>query len=386
MVIIGLVIIALGYSGSLWFLRGIWGSVPVTLEFGYQNNGTISAFMRGQGKQVGELVNKTVGIDQKEMKSLVYVQCANAEYISVIPGLGYQITMSKSLRSAGWKNIHRLGLILIASRGDSAPSYSIYNAVISEAVAAIQQKLPISPTFFLRSKSANVAAYASEVRGGIHISSTIDSFDFREEKNSDLLSFDTNTTDQLIFSVPRSLLDAIHQDFLGSINTVIAKNFHFQKTTPQITAIIPEAENIYLSIDKNDMAIGVRKHGDIFGANVSSSINKEQGQRHPKKKAFALPDRSIGYEYVPAATKAHFSPKENNAVCLPSRDYDEAIFLCGKQDAAVLASSNRIGATLLGFMGSSSKQWGGRIDTEHSVLFAGNDKGVDILIQDTSKQ
>lgn len=377
--VLGVGIIFVGSCSSLWFLRGVWGPIPTKLEFGYQNASVVDDMIRIKGRQIGETVSATIGLDQATLRTIVYVKGDSNEYISVIPHLGYQAIIKRSLRSAGWQDIHRIGWILVASKGEGPAQYRAISGIGAQLGAVVLQKLPISPLFFIRSKSAGVASYATVEKDTVHISSSLDSLEFPAEK-SRVVDGKVIAKNKLIVSIPSSFLDTIHQDFRNSIGTAVAKMLHFEKTTPEAMLIVPGPDKIYISVDQNNIALGVRTKGDAFGANIVTIMNKEQGQRHPRKKAFALPDRSLGYEYVRGISSAHFSPKGGNGVCLPSQEYDEALFLCGKQDSAVIASSENVGSDLLKFMQTSSSQWGGYIEGEYSIFFAGDTRFFDTWI------
>lgn len=384
-----LAIMAIGYASSLWFLRGIWGPLPAETEFGYSNSHEMANFFAGQGKYIETLATATIGFNQQDVRRIAYIKDESGEYMALIPRFTRQFTTKAALRVSGW-NVSRLGWILLANRINKASptqtrEYSLWNAVTAEAKAVAYNKLPVSPLFFFRNRQKDaspVAVYASHEKGKLHGSASIDGFEYSMPKRKTETKYKFNGKNNLIVALPSSVVDNLGKEFINAVNTSIAEGLHFQKTNPAILSSLPLGENIYLVQGANSVALGVRMQGEVFGSAIIDFMNKEQGQRHPKKKGFKLPDGSMGYEYVRGATNVGFAPHTNMANCLPSQQYDENLLLCGKQNAAVIASSQELGTQLLEFMMDTPKgEWRGYVSGEYPIHFSGSDKVVDVWVE-----
>lgn len=382
---IALVIMGIGYSSSLWFLRGGWGPLDAETEFGYSNSHEVTKFFAGQGESIQNLTTAAIGSDQENFRRIAYLKDESGEYMALIPRFTRQFTTKATLQASGW-NVSRIGWIVLASRINqpSLPisrEYSLWNGIIAEAKAITSGKLPITPLFFFRTQQKDAvpfAVYASGEKGKIHLSASIDGFEYSMPKRSTTSDYKIAGDNKLIVALPSSVLVSISREFIDAIDTSVAEGLRFKKTIPHIFSGLPKGEDIYLLQADNEVAIGVRMRGEEFGNAIQSIMNKEQGQRHPKKRGFALPDRSMGYEYVRGVTNVGFAPSTNTTNCLPSQKYDETIFLCGKQEAAVLASSEAIGVQLLEFMASTPKgDWRGYVSGEYPIYFFGSNNAIE---------
>lgn len=382
---ISIIIMGIGYSSSLWFLRGCWGALPAETEFGYSNSHEVAKFFAGQGKPIQSLATAATGSEQENFRRIAYVKDESGEYMTLIPHFSRQFTTKATLRASGW-SVSRFGWTLLASRirqSSSIPprEHSVWNGIMAEAKAITYGKLPISPVFFFRTQQKDaspVAVYANQEKGRIHVSASIDGFEYSVPKKNTKTDYKIPSDNKLIVALPSSVLGIMSKEFLGAVDTSIADGLHFQKTIPHILSALPKGEDIYLVQGTHGVAIGVHMQGEAFGSAILMLMNKEQGQRHPKKRGFTLPDRSIGYEYVRGATNVGFEPHTNTTNCLPSRKYDENIFLCGKQEATVLASSEVLGTQLLEFMTSTPKgDWRGYISGEYPTYFSGSNRAIE---------
>ncbi len=385
---IAALIMLVGYASSLWFLRGMWGATLAETELGYQRTVLVDTFLNGQGKVVEQELVSILSGKQDYFQRVAYLADDSGEYVALIPKLRYQLAASAHLRASGW-HVSRTGWILLASRvreGASIPirKHSVWDGVIAELKAIAYNKLPVSPLFLFRTQQEGVspiAVYASEEAGKVAGVASIDTFEFialdHNKKQVEKPIKDT----ALIVALPSSVLGVMNTEFGKAFERSIAEALHFQKTNPTLISSLPAGEDIYLIRNVADIAIGVRDRGEVFGGAIVDALNAEQGQRHPKKKAFALPDRSVGYEYVRGGADVKFKPRETTNGCLSSDGYDETLFLCGKQKAAVLASSEYIGSKLTDFMsGMSAGEWRGYVPGEYPISFAGSDKEIHFWI------
>lgn len=378
-------VVVYGYSSSLWFLRGIWGNVPATMEFGYQNTADTVNFFSEQGKDIERTIHTILGFQTKSVWRMVYIQDAKGEYVSLIPHPLNTYKVQEALKSSGWE-VERVAWIIVAKRSNKEEpehprKHSIWAATLHEG-AALAHNLPASPLFFFRSradKGHSLAAYAARRQEVVYGSASVDSFDFIVSKKRRYEYKDIQHSQELIVAVPSGIFSNIQKEFLGSLEGSIARALKFQKTTPNIVSSIPTGEGLYITQDKNGAALGIRSQQDTFEQSMIAFMNREQGERHPKKKAFALPDRSLGYEYIRGFANVRF-PSQEDGECTDIHEYDEKLVICKNQKNIVVASSKDIGKTLLEFMGSVHEGWEGYISGEYPLYFMGTDEHITFWI------
>jgi hypothetical protein len=379
-------IFVIGISNSLWFLRGFWGSEEGVTEFGYHNTQVLSSFFAGEKAPIVDAADQQLGFGHNEFYSLVYVQDGAQEYITGIPRVSKQFVAASILQSTGWTP-HRVGWIILGNRErkdeGEVRSYGITKALKAFTKATLVKRLPMSPVLVVRTQAGErpIAFHTTYSKGTMHVVASNDSFEFVggtaiQRKGEE------STEKGLFVALPSYMLSLINQEFLLTLESSIAQSLHFEKTTPSLLTSIPFGKGIYLGMQHEDIAIGTEEAGDAFTTKISERMNAEQGNRHPSKKAFSLPDRTIGYEYVPGAANVRFNASESSAsTCLPSEGYDEKLFLCGTQEAAILASREDTGKQLLTFMEAMKGNWGGYIPGEYPITLRGDDKRLDAWIQ-----
>lgn len=371
--------IGVGYTSSIWFLRGLWGSQEGMQELGLQITPSVLAVSNEFGLPIQD--------DLRAFSRVAYLQDGQYEYISAIPSLKKQRESVAALHASGW-DTERIGWIIVGSRmkakesEEAARTMSIGSAFKAQAYAMVHG-LSASPLLFFRTSIDGhnpIAIYADNVRKGIVGSVSPKGTAYIPMRtNMEKIKFKQESG--LNVSLPSEVLVNKKNDFIDSIHSSIAMQFRFNSTNPTLTNTIPKGQVMYLAAHSSQVAMGVREQGDVFKTNVLGVMNKEQGQRHPRKKAFALPDRTIGYEYVLGTTKAHFaSPSASEEVCLPSQEYDETLFFCTEGDAAALASSEEIGKEILRHITAEKAQWNGYIPSTYPVSFHGADDSISFFI------
>lgn len=385
-----LVVVVYGYSSSLWFLRGIWGNLPATTEFGYQNTADAVKFFSGQGKDIEIIIYTILGFYTKSVWRMTYIQDAKGEYVSFIPHPLSTHAVQEALQDSGWE-VERVAWIVVAKRSNQEVpehprTHSIWAATLHEAVA-LAHNLPASPLFFFRSRADKghpLAAYAAKQQGVVYGSASIDSFDFGTSKKRSYEYKEIPHSQELIVAVPSGIFLSIQKEFLGSLEGSIARALKFQKTTPNIVSSIPKEQDLYIAKDKNEIGLGAHLQKDTFEHSMIAFMNREQGERHPKKKAFALPDRSLGYEYIRGAANVRFTSLEDNK-CADIHEYDEKLVICKNQKNIVVASSEDIGKTLLGFIDNTHESWRGYISGKYPLYFIGTDNQITFWITDVKE-
>jgi hypothetical protein len=301
----------------------------------------------------------------------------------------------------GWKT-QRFLWILTASRpingessidGSSERSLSMLQGFKSQLRAFTIKDLPISPLFLahLSTKSQlfdqPMSIYGELVSSKVvHIAISYDesflNFRRRSVDNKDLKN-------RLYVSIQSDIFKNIQSQVISSVDDLGARLLRFSKTNPSVFSSLPSHTPIGILLDAENVAIGLKANGEALRSLAKSWAVAEQGARHPQRKAFALPDKTIGYEYVPTLPKVNFESNEDEQ-CVAATSYDEQMFFCGKSDVKVVASQDQIGAQLVEYLSSDQNNMSGTLSEKivekvfpgsliKSLSFVGDEKGADIM-------
>jgi hypothetical protein len=386
-------------SSSLWFLRGVLGHEEGIIEFGYRGNiELLKSFTEGALVQA---VESRLGVLMNDFYRIVYIRDAEVEYIVGMPRVSRQFGESYIMAQKGWKT-QRFLWILTASRpingessidGSSERSLSMLQGFKSQLRAFTIKDLPISPLFLahLSTKSQlfdqPMSIYGELVSSKVvHIAISYDesflNFRRRSVDNKDLKN-------RLYVSIQSDIFKNIQSQVISSVDDLGARLLRFSKTNPSVFSSLPSHTPIGILLDAENVAIGLKANGEALRSLAKSWAVAEQGARHPQRKAFALPDKTIGYEYVPTLPKVNFESNKEEQ-CVAASPYDEQMFFCGKSDVKVVASQDLIGAQLVEYLSSDQNNMSGTLSEKivekvlpgsliKSLSFVGDEKGADIM-------
>jgi len=351
------------FSGSLWFLRSLV-SEHSGQYVGY-NTGFLKSNVITKGAQ--EKYAHFLPSGANNFNRFVYKKDnkGGGEYIVGIPKIFHQFSLVQELKAQSFA-VRRVGWIVFASKGTVANS-NLFTAMGKTFSAVFIQGLPIRVQMILQIDtidSASTALYIEKNRNTIHSVIHVNSSEYIggtvKRMQKDVLG-----SEATFLALQSNMLPSIPSGFASAVESKVSELLHFTKTHPSILqGLLAENKTIFLSIEESSVAIGVQTTNDKTATLIHTWMQNEQGTRHPQKKAFALPDKTIGYEYLPGTSNAHFSLRGGTTNCLPSEEYDEKLFLCGMGDILVLANEERAGSRLVELLTNSKVLEGGLVQTE----------------------
>lgn len=340
----------LGLSSSLWFLGALSGVDSPERLLGYQD---------GIWRRYSEIIAMIEGADgnipvsfMNQYSSAVYVKKGNEEQIIGIPKINKQFSVEKDLQAASWTT-GRMGFIVVARKSSGGFSSSTLLSAAGRAIKSIvRERLPIHPLLIFQmggSEDNAIALHVKKSGNTAHMVLNTRSAHFAGSKHK-RISKELSEKSESFVSIQRDILKYVSKDFSRIIEQKIAQDLGFQKTSPEILKNMLEAGPVVLGIEEEGISLGVFSTNTAPSALITQWMVAEQGNRYPVKKAFSLPDRTIAYEYIPGIVNPYFALNKEKNSCLPSEDYDEKLFLCGKDQAVVLAKTEQSGVRLLSFM------------------------------------
>ncbi|MEK7499642.1 MAG: hypothetical protein AAB649_03480 [Patescibacteria group bacterium] len=346
--------VSVSFSSSLWFLRALLPENSGEYTVGYKNSFVnSSSLVRGIQEKYASILPIGVG----NFNRFVYTKDGQAQYIVGIPKVLHQLSLAQELRAQSY-TVHRLGYILLASKGSTETSSNSFMALGKTLSAVFIHGLPISGEFILQNSntgSESNALYIEQNSSSLHAVVHTNSSNFIRG-NTKRLPEKSTQPEATFITLQKNALNVFPTEFIAAVESKVSELMHFTKTHPKtLQSLLSENESVILSIKESSVALGVVSNGEKTAGLIQSWMDAEQGTRHPQKKAFSLPDKSIGYEFIPGKSNAHFSiTKGVGTTCLPTQDYDEQLFLCGKDNILVVATEEILGNQTVSFLTDST--------------------------------
>lgn len=346
--------VSVSFSFSLWFLRALLPENSGQYSVGYKNSFLeYSPEIKGIQESYANMLPNGVG----NFNRFVYTKNGEVESIAGIPQLIHQFSLAQDLQAQSY-TVRRIGWILLASKRGAVRSSNPFVAMAKTFGFVFKGGLPVHVQFVFQKNgdkdNTSNALYVEENRGSMHAVVHANSSEFvgSHAKRLQVSSMQSEIT---FVTLRRDTFPSIPSGFLVAVENKLSELMHFTKTHPRILhSLLSRNEAVILSVKESSVALGVVSTDDTTASLVQSWMHEEQGTRHPQKKAFALPDKSIGYEFIPGTSNAHFSlTKGAGTHCLLSEEYDESIFLCGKDDILVVSNEEHMGNQLVALLADS---------------------------------
>ncbi len=350
---LGFLVIAGMGTYSLWFLHAATDSLPGDYSVGY-THGLIASYPETSEALLGRI--SVSGTVLGQYASVVYRKGGDGEYLVGVPRLVSQRSVRYVLEKDGWQ-VRRMGWIIFARKGGGEnQQLHILRAMLRMGSAISIHRLPFHPIFIAHLDTHDdtrqqFSVYVSRQHAGVHAVINTRSSIFFSGSHARIKA-DSNNIETSYVSIQRDVLQRITPDFLRMLEKEVRHSLGFQKTQPEVASELANIGTVSVALGggDNDFAIGAFSASGAVADHITAWIAAEQGNRHPAKRAFSLPDRTIAYEYVQGKSNAYFDLNKEKNSCMPSENYDEKIFLCGEGPATVIATSDTAGKMLLDYM------------------------------------
>lgn len=146
-------------------------------------------------------------------------------------------------------------------------------------------------------------------------------------------------------AIPSHLLTGLADNLKAVWNQRIADRLGFRKSTPNFIDYLSQYQNLDYVEDGSGVALAVRGAADSFEKAALDWMLNEDRRSRPARKAFKLPDGSLGYEQVPGASQAILMPY--NGLCRAPIAGKMSLWLCRKDGVAALGTNESLTERML---------------------------------------
>lgn len=406
-IVIAVSLVVLYLTQSLWFLRGILGEKAALLEFGYTSVSQLEAL---SGNSIINQIHSNIGLDISDIIRLVYLRDNTYEYLVLIPSPWHQIDMYESLRAAGWSP-QREGWIVVGQRpysgsvkdnsgNNNVRTIRLMSGIVQQFTMIFKQQLPWNPLFFFRIQKGEyaldtpISVYATTYStNAIH--AYVQFADMYPRPTKPMEQKISNNSYDLLFSIQRDVLQHTTRQINQAFQQLLMSALHTTKSSPDLLSAIPKDSSVVIAQRGENIGFGVYGHSDVFGFNIVRMLSQEQGDRHPERKTFMLPDGTVSHEYIPTRPVVTFTSQSQQSNCKKADGYDDSFFLCAQDALSVVSLHEDLARSVLsdmsediskdhqaieGYISSSEIEKifpGTRI---YTLQVTGNENSLDILV------
>jgi hypothetical protein len=281
-------------------------------------------------------------------RRIAYVRQGEEEVIVLAPKLTHFQEAREVLTNQGWHQL-QWGLFLIGRR-EALNSNLIAKPSVSRTLSAFFASLN-SVIKHIGNKTVAI----SQVRGGSIAGVTSDLaaltiyskegiYTKAELSTLDIPSFTPKDREEItkISSEERDVL-ALSSKMLAYIpnqkNELIGetlKNIGFSITVDKITIDASRFSSLLVTRNGNSQALGVKEDKTGFITQAKKWVGNEEGYNYPQKRAFKLPDGTLGYEMVPSKPTSGWTNTGDSCEYLTGKE--KTWWICAGTDSAAISN------------------------------------------------
>lgn len=285
---------------------------------------------------VGEVLSD-VAPEARLFSRIAIIRKGEGVAIAGLPHIVDQLHVSDLLVSNGW-SVTRLGHLVIARKG-IPESGRVSIAAVQKGLHAIWQNVaiqraPLAPlvivhvranTFSMINKSQHVVIW----RNGTAVCMAGTSGDGAVAAPSfPCRALLEQAPDAFLFSAPGWALNVLPREMRDALEHHIRERFFFTNSQPALLDHLSRFDRVHYTEQGSDIVLGSTDSAPDFLGAVERWIRAEQAFERIEKRAFRLPDGTIGYEYIPVASDTPFEVNIEYPACRKGPIREHVVHLC----------------------------------------------------------
>lgn len=312
------------------------------VEIVLDNNQISSLTQTNIASYAGKIIPSLNDLTLNDVAKLGYARIDSKEQLFILPHPLSQVTTQRKLELLGW-HTRRIGLLIEASRGEVGNQSQLHleQSIITFMKNTLFSSNPLMPVFFIKAKPGVIPLIETPI-------TLIGSASSKNELHVFLFTPDTNIANtrnvelkqqvgDLRVTIPGQYLSALPPAIKDQFNQLLLKKMNLKYTKPDIATYISQFESVDIFLNGGDYAISALGAADSFSDTVVKWLQEEERRTRPVKKAFLLPDGTLGYEKIPGETQEVLNNWQND--CRSPIEGRSTTWLCAKQHWAAIGSN-----------------------------------------------
>lgn len=333
-----LLIIVLTVAASPWFA---W-------QAGQADQADIAAAFRlaalppeAAAKLRGYIPSKVAALAEGRYSYVTVIKQGSDFEFWLRPRLSQQVRAGRQLNQAGW-HVERVGLWL-AVKEDAPPTIQPSGLTTAWAGfkawgrAAIQSDQFTYPAIMLRIAPGKLAAIPegvalmSQKKGQLLAGHYNLGEIWPPERRVALRSpkeVENEERVDLLVALPSSFLSAVPSQLKQEWNHLLEEKLVISHARSTVLEEVPAYASVSVAVQGEDISLAVLDFGNQFKPTVEKWGAQETAYHAPTRRAFRLPDGTLGYESIPGELEAFLTLAASEAGCEGGRNEILQLWLC----------------------------------------------------------
>ncbi len=347
-----LVVIApLSLSSSLWFMSGFLPDASVEMIIGARHHRDFDAIRSASERLL---------LNHEDQAATVYFSRyvtgiqAKGTVLVGLPTLRYQFTARERLKQSGWQ-VERIGWLLRAQRGDNQQPGK--NA-LQQAGRAVQflfrhvakQEQPFQPLALVAVQAKSLplfdrdyVAVISLNKDTISVKAAFDTYSWDSVPAGGIRATSAGLgSEQLFVLIPGKMFGRIPDKIFEETEARWLEDFGFRKTKPPLLSEFITQPQLFLRRSTREIAFGIEGDSQLFMKRIKEWFGKEVARDDPVRRAFNLPDGTVGFEYVAGKPVQPFTSSKSREGCEVATIRARQTWLCRAADFVILSSPDPV--------------------------------------------
>ena len=262
-------------------------------------------------------------------KKIAFAKKGNSQTLVVVSNWADISKNESSLLQEGWQFSKKANIFFAhrSENDDVLPANeqmsNVFAASLRMWVVILSEKQPVQPIAIASIKehqlpglAKSMGLVAQHYKKGILV--VIDAADAglaplepkQANETKDIINLFSDSRD--ILALPKELLSLIPPSEKKVLYSKVVEQAGLGKVTKQVLSEMDTLDSMVIVRASDAAVIGTSQNGSTFVKAIKRHIETQDGYNYPQRRAFKLPDGTLGYEYRPAAANKnwiHTSPE-----------------------------------------------------------------------------
>ncbi|MEX0649716.1 MAG: hypothetical protein WD200_01835 [Candidatus Andersenbacteria bacterium] len=136
-----------------------------------------------------------------------------------------------------------------------------------------------------------------------------------------------------------SSLEVLPGAVKDQLSAYIANRFSFTHTRPAFIATITTPERVVLLAEGEDTILGLQGASEANVAELQRLFEAEAAYDYPQRHTFLLPDRTLGYEYIPNIAEVVIEDSAAHSACKALSMHGSKVWICNQANMLFVTTS-----------------------------------------------
>lgn len=345
----GIVVVASIWSSSwvLWYL--ITSTTPITVV-------VVDESLAGPVKSKISIIKDPFQDSSQNISQYALVKRENALMVVARPYIGKKAKLINQLQSDQWKIVNT-GILIEAVKGgnESVSTVELSLSRYAQAFLSSTVKLLKDPKGFYPIVISSLLpggsflpteeplyVIAEKNNGSIEIKGVLGDDESVENISKTIIRKKalSQVSNNLSFSLQSRLIPLIPENLKKSLNNQLMKALGFVHKKTNLISSLERTQGIRFATSEQGAVLMIVGSGATLKEEIKTLVEDNDAYNYPKKHGFLLPDKVLGYEYIPGKSPVVW--EKYSASCEVYKGKNSPLFICEKDSHLIISTSQSL--------------------------------------------